>query len=116
MSGFPAPRCGSLRAADAGHDVELYGAVARRREHGGLTFIDLRDRWGVVQVVFSPERAPAAHDRASALRSEYVVRVSGRVERRPASMENPNLETGEIEVHARELDILSVSKALPFPL
>jgi aspartyl-tRNA synthetase len=116
MSGYRAPHCGSLRAADAGHDVELYGWVARRRDHGGLIFIDLRDRWGVVQIVFNPDRAPLAHERASSLRGEYVVRVSGRVERRPAGMENSNLGTGEVEVYAHELDVLSRSKTPPFPI
>src|SRR5207247_10551822 len=93
-----------------------YGGVARRRDHGGLIFIDLRDRWGAVQVVFSPERGPDAHDRAAQLRAEYVVRVSGQVERRPGGMENPNLETGEVEVYARELDVLSRSETPPFPI
>jgi aspartyl-tRNA synthetase len=116
VSGYRAPHCGSLRAADAGHDVELYGWVARRRDHGGLIFIDLRDRWGVVQVVFSPERAAAAHERASSLRAEYVVRVSGSVEVRPAGMENPNLGTGAVEVYARSLEVLSASQPPPFPI
>ena len=115
-SGYNAPHCGSLRATDAGGDVELYGWVARRRDHGGLIFIDLRDRWGVVQVVFSPERAAAAHDRASLLRAEYVVRLGGRDERRPSGMENPNLETGEVEVYASDLEILSPSQTPPFPI
>src|SRR5438046_3832511 len=105
MSGFSAPHCGSLRASDEGRELELYGWVARRRDHGGLIFIDLRDRWGIVQVVFSPERAPGAHELASSLRGEFVVRVGGGVERRPAGMENPSLETGEVEVYARELEV-----------
>ncbi|MBO0683765.1 MAG: aspartate--tRNA ligase [Candidatus Dormibacteraeota bacterium] len=116
MSGFTAPHVGSLRATDAGRQVELYGWIARRRDHGGLIFVDLRDRWGVVQVVFNPERAPAAHDRASDLRSEFVVRVVGVVERRPAGMENPNLATGEVEVFADDLELLSPSKTPPFPI
>src|SRR5207237_8962787 len=95
VSGYRARHCGSLREPDAGPDVELYGWVARRRDHGGLIFIDLRDRWGIVQVVFSPERAPLAHELASSLRGEFVVRVGGGVERRPAGMENPNLGTGD---------------------
>ena len=82
MSGFSAPHCGSLRPSDEGRELELYGWVARRRDHGGLIFIDLRDRWGVVQVVFNPSHATAAHERASDLRSEYVVRVGGKVARR----------------------------------
>src|SRR5947209_15839066 len=72
MSGYSAPHCGSLRASDEGRDVELYGWVARRRDMGGVIFIDLRDRWGKVQVVFNPTVAPAAHAAASDLRSEYV--------------------------------------------
>src|SRR6184192_2843266 len=73
MSGFTAPHCGSLRASDEGRQVELYGWVARRRDHGGVIFIDLRDRWGTVQVVFNPAHAPQAHTTASDLRSEFVV-------------------------------------------
>ena len=85
MSGYTAPHCGSLRASDAGSDVELYGWVARRRDMGGLIFIDLRDRWGKVQVVFNPASAPDAHKTASDLRSEYVVRVAGKINRRPSA-------------------------------
>ena len=116
MSGFRAPRGGSLRAEDAGREVELYGWVSRRRDHGGLVFIDLRDRWGAVQVVFNPEVAAQAHAAAQELRAEYVVRVRGRVDRRPAGSENPHLPTGEVEVHAAELEILSASKPPPFPI
>ena len=114
MSGFTAPHCGSLRASDSGNDVELYGWVARRRDMGGLIFIDLRDRWGKVQVVFNPASAPDAHRTASDLRSEYVVRVAGRVNRRPAGSENPKLATGEIEVAATDLEVISVAKTPPF--
>jgi len=114
MSGFTAPHCGSLHAADVGRELELYGWVARRRDHGGLIFIDLRDRWGAVQVVFNPANAPNAHAAASDLRSEYVVRVKGTVGRRPAGSENPKMATGEVEVAAGELEVISVAKTTPF--
>jgi aspartyl-tRNA synthetase len=114
MSGFSAPHCGSLRASDEGREVELYGWVARRRDMGGLIFIDLRDRWGIVQVVFNPTNAHEAHTAASDLRSEYVVRVKGSVRRRPPGSENPRLGTGEIEVPAFELEVISVAKTPPF--
>lgn len=114
MSGFTAPHCGSLRAADVGRELELYGWVARRRDHGGLIFIDLRDRWGAVQVVFNPANAPKAHADASDLRSEYVIRVKGMVGRRPAGSENPKMATGEVEVAAGELEVISVAKTTPF--
>ena len=116
MSGYSAPHCGSLRASDEGRDVELYGWVARRRDMGGVIFIDLRDRWGKVQVVFNPAVAPAAHEAASDLRSEFVVRVAGSVRRRPSGSENPRLETGDIEVAASDLEVLSPSEPTPFPL
>jgi aspartyl-tRNA synthetase len=114
MSGFSAPHCGSLRASDEGREVELYGWVARRRDMGGLIFVDLRDRWGIVQVVFNPATAAEAHTAASDLRSEYVVRVKGNVRRRPPGSENPRLGTGEIEVPAFELEVISVAKTPPF--
>jgi aspartyl-tRNA synthetase len=116
VSGFRGPRCGALRASDAGREVELHGWVGRRRDHGGLIFVDLRDRWGSVQVVFNPTAAPAAHEVASSLRAEYVVRVRGTVERRPEGSENPNLPTGEVEVHACEAEVLNASKPTPWPL
>ena len=116
MSGFSAPHCGSLRSSDEGRELELYGWVARRRDMGGVIFIDLRDRWGKVQVVFNPTLAPSAHAAASDLRSESVVRVAGVVRRRPSGSENPKLDTGEIEVAASELEVLSASEPTPFPL
>src|SRR6202158_4551229 len=116
MSGFTAHHCGSLRARDVGREVELYGWVARRRDHGGLIFIDLRDRWGAVQVVFNPTQAPQAHAAASDLRAEYVVRVKGLVGRRPAGSENPRMATGEVEVTATDLEVISVAKTPPFQI
>src|SRR5438477_4955548 len=116
MSGFSAPHCGSLRPSDEGRELELYGWVARRRDHGGLIFIDLRDRWGVVQVVFNPSHATAAHERASDLRSEYVVRVGGKVARRRSGAENPRMPTGEVEVIASDLEIISIAKTPPFAI
>jgi aspartyl-tRNA synthetase len=103
-------RAGELRASDAGHRVTLAGWVARRRDHGGVVFIDLRDASGVAQVVLREE--DLAHD----LRSEYCVRVTGEVRRRPEGNENPELDTGEIEVTATEIEVLSESAALPFPI
>jgi aspartyl-tRNA synthetase len=101
---------GSLRAADEGEQVWLAGWVARRRDHGGVVFIDLRDGSGIVQVVLREE--DLAHD----LRSEFCVLVNGTVRRRPAGNENPELPTGEIEVAASELEVLSESDPLPFPI
>jgi aspartyl-tRNA synthetase len=113
MSGFTAPHCGSLRASDVGRELELYGWVARRRDHGGLIFIDLRDRWGAVQVVF---KSAATRAVAADLRLEFVVRITGIVSRRPAGSENPAMPTGEIEVEASELVIITRSKTPPFPI
>ena len=117
MSGFTAIRCGDLRAAHAGQEVELFGWVARRRDHGGLIFIDLRDRWGLAQVTINEANTTAdAYQAASSLRSEYVLRVKGRVEKRPPGAENPNLPTGEVEVFATDLEVLTTSKTPPFPI
>jgi aspartyl-tRNA synthetase len=116
LSGFTAPHCGSLRASDIGKELQLYGWVARRRDHGGLIFIDLRDRWGAVQVVFNPTKAPEAHAAASDLRSEYVVRIKGTVGRRPAGSENPRMPTGEVEVTASQLEVVNTSETTPFPI
>jgi aspartyl-tRNA synthetase len=102
---------GVLRASDAGTTVTLAGWVARRRDHGGVIFVDLRDASGVAQVVFR-EGMEIAH----ALRNEYCVRVVGTVERRPAGNENPELPTGEVEVVAAELEILSEAAPLPLPV
>ena len=109
MSGFSAPHCGSLRASDDGREVELYGWVARRRDHGGVTFIDLRDRWGMVQVVI---RSIGETE----VRNEYVVRIKGKVTRRPGGSENPKMATGEIEVVASDLEIISEAKTPPFEI
>jgi len=106
--------CGELRAADAGTEVTLCGWVARRRDHGGVTFIDLRDREGAVQVVFHPEEAAEAHGTAQDLRAEWVVRVTGTVRERPDGMVNPALATGEIEVAATGLEIVSRAETPPF--
>ena len=110
LTGYNAPHCGSLRATDDGRDVELYGWVARRRDHGGVAFIDLRDRWGTVQVVIR------SADMAAQLRSEYVVRVAGKVTRRKPGAENPRMPTGEVEVVAEDVQILSRSETPPFPI
>jgi aspartyl-tRNA synthetase len=108
--------CGDLRKEDANREVTLLGWVQRRRDLGGLIFIELRDRQGIVQVVFNPESAPAAHAKAQSLRNEYVVGVEGTVVLRPEGTTNPKLKTGEIEVLAKELKILNVAKTPPFPI
>ena len=106
--------CGELSKKDVGSEVTLAGWVDRRRDHGGLIFIDLRDREGVVQVVFNPEISQSCHKIASEMRSEYVVRVSGKVSPRPKGTENLKLPTGEIEVIADSVTILNPSKTTPF--
>ncbi len=108
--------CNDLGTSNIGEDVTLMGWVLRRRDHGGVIFIDLRDRWGVTQVVFNPELNAQVHEKAHALRSEWVLAVRGRVESRPEGMTNPALETGEIEVLVDELRILNNSQTPPFPL
>ena len=106
--------CGELRAQHIGQQVTLAGWVHRRRDHGGLIFIDLRDRSGLVQVVFNPEIAPAAHQVATAFRNEYVVQVNGKVNRRPAGTENPKLPSGEVEVIVESSIIFNTCKTPPF--
>jgi aspartyl-tRNA synthetase len=106
--------CGELRAGDAGQQVTLCGWVAHRRDHGGVTFIDLRDREGAVQVVFHPEEAAEAHATAQDLRAEWVVRVTGSVRLRPDGMKNPALPTGDVEVAAGALEVLARADTPPF--
>jgi aspartyl-tRNA synthetase len=106
--------CGELRKENVGAEVTLAGWVDRRRDHGGLIFIDLRDREGITQVVFDPEKSGECHKTASKMRGEYVVQVSGEVSPRPKGTENPRLPTGDIEVVAKSAKILNASKTPPF--
>jgi len=106
--------CGELRKGDVGAQVTLAGWVDRRRDHGGLIFIDLRDREGITQVVFDPEKSADCHKTASKMRGEYVIQVSGEVSPRPKGTENPKLPTGDIEVIAHSAAILNTSKTPPF--
>ena len=108
--------CGGLRAVHTGEEVRLAGWVARRRDHGGLVFLDLRDASGVVQVVVHPEQAPEAAAAAHEVRTEDCVRTTGMVFLRPAGNENPELPTGEVEVIASDLEVLARSDTPPFPL
>ncbi len=106
--------CGQLRRTEIGQRVHLMGWVQGRRDHGSLIFIDLRDRFGITQVVFNAERNPAAHQNAHTLRGEYVMAVSGIVAPRPEGSENPDLATGAIEVQADSIEILNEAKTPPF--
>jgi aspartyl-tRNA synthetase len=107
--------CGELRSEHIGQTVTLYGWVDRRRDHGGVIFLDLRDRSGLVQIVSDPQRTPDSYQAADALRNEYVVKITGRVTNRPADSLNPKLATGEIEIYADEIELLNaVRKQLPF--
>jgi aspartyl-tRNA synthetase len=106
--------CGELSKEHVGERVTLAGWVHRRRDHGGLVFIDLRDRAGLVQVVFNPEVSAEGQGIATKLRHEYVVKVTGEVSKRPPGTENPKLATGEIEVIAQQAQILNISKTPPF--
>ena len=116
LAGGRTHMCGSLRVSDAGGRVVLAGWVGRKRDHGGVVFVDLRDREGAVQVVAHPHDAPDAHRVASDAKSESVVRVTGTVRRRPEGNENPNVATGEVEVAAETIELLSESDTPPFPV
>ena len=106
--------CWELGADDVGKEVVLMGWVHRRRDHGGVIFVDLRDREGLTQVVFNPKVDKTIHAKAHAIRNEYVLAVRGKVDHRPADMINPKLKTGEIEITAAELKILNPAKTPPF--
>jgi len=108
--------CGQLRPHDIGKQVVLMGWVAKRRDFGELTFVDLRDRDGITQVVFNAENAPEAHTKAKELRGEYVIAVKGEVVARAENTRNPKLATGDVEVHARELLTLNDARTPPFQL
>lgn len=106
--------CGALTLADNDTEICLMGWVQYRRDHGGLIFVDLRDRFGLTQIVFSPDFAPAAHETARVLRSEYVLAIKGKVRPRPDGMINPGMKTGEIEIIISEWKLLNTSKTPPF--
>ena len=107
---------GTLTAADAGNEVLLAGWVGRRRDHGGVIFVDLRDHSGIVQVVLNPDDQPAAAEDLQGLRSEFCIAIDGLVRLRPDDMANPALPTGEVEVVASSMTILSPSEPLPFQI
>lgn len=106
--------CGTLRPAHIGQEVVLCGWVHRRRDHGGVVFVDLRDRSGLAQVVFKPDTAPAAHDKAGTLRAEYVIAVRGQVEPRSPDAINPKLATGDVEIIVTEVRLLNTATTPPF--
>src|SRR5262245_12985970 len=106
--------CGEVRTDHVGHSITLQGWVHTVRDHGGLIFVDLRDRSGLVQVTINPATAADAHAVASSLRDEYVVEMRGRVERRPSGSENPRLATGDVEVQADHVEVLNACLPLPF--
>ena len=107
--------CGSITSANIDEEVTLYGWVDRRRDHGGVIFLDLRDREGIVQVVFDPD-TQEHFERANKVRSEYVLQVRGRVRARTEATINPDMSTGEIEILGKELEILNSAATPPFLL
>jgi aspartyl-tRNA synthetase len=107
--------CGHLNAEHIGQTVSLCGWIDRRRDHGGVIFLDLRDRTGILQIVSDPQRTPASYELAGEMRNEYVVRIIGKVSKRPDESLNPKLATGEVEIYAESIELLNaVSKPLPF--
>src|ERR1700720_4769716 len=114
MHRYRSDSCGALRASDIGNDVRLSGWCHRIRDHGGVLFIDLRDHYGLTQVVADPD-SPAFKD-AEKLRSEWVVRIDGKVRRRPEGTDNPELPTGAVEVYVGEIEVLGPAGELPLPV
>ncbi len=108
--------CGELRLTNEGQPCLLQGWVHRRRDHGGVIFLDLRDRYGLVQVVLNPQQAPAAHEAGREVRAEYVLEVEGTVTRRPEGTENPHLPTGQVEVQAERVCVLNPALTPPFAI
>jgi aspartyl-tRNA synthetase len=108
--------CGEIKVSDLKRNVNLCGWVFRRRDHGGLIFVDLRDRSGILQVVFSPEKSTKAHELAHELRAEYVVSVRGEIGKRPEGSENPYIPTGKVEMYATSLEIINKAAPLPFSI
>ncbi|WP_201323755.1 aspartate--tRNA ligase [Pseudanabaena sp. lw0831] len=107
--------CGHLNAKQIGQTVSLCGWIDRRRDHGGVIFLDLRDRTGILQIVSDPQRTPVSYELAGEMRNEYVVRIIGKVSKRPDESLNPKLATGEVEIYAESIELLNaVSKPLPF--
>src|SRR5512143_1332980 len=107
--------CGELRLLHVGQTVKLAGWLHKRRDHGGLIFLDLRDRSGLVQITVDPSNS-AAYEAADKSRAEYVLQITGTVRARPAGLANPNLPSGDIEVIAEAIEVLNASKAPPIPL
>lgn len=107
--------CGELKPSQIGETVTLCGWVDRQRDHGGVIFLDLRDRYGVVQIVSDPQRTPQSYPQAEKLRSEYVIKITGKVSKRPPDSLNPKIPTGEIEIYADSIELLNgVTKQFPF--
>ena len=109
-------KCGDLRASDIGKTVLLMGWVHHRRDHGGLVFVDLRDRYGVTQIVFDPQLADKVHKQSHLIRSEWVLAIKGEVTKRPEGTANPKLPTGEIEIRCNEVKVLNESLTPVFPI
>ncbi len=106
--------CGELRTSHIGQVVTLAGWVHRRRDHGGVIFFDLRDRYGLVQITINPNLSRETLDVIAEVRFEWVLQIKGKVTKRPSGMENPKMETGEVEVVATEVKVLNPAKTLPF--
>ena len=107
--------CGELNESHLNQQVDLCGWVHRRRDHGGVIFIDLRDREGLVQIVFDPDY-PETFATAESVRSEYVLKIHGKVRNRPEGTKNPNLPTGQVEILVNSAEVLNTSETPPFPL
>jgi len=114
MHRYRSHTCGALRASDIGNDVRLSGWCHRVRDHGGVLFIDLRDHYGITQVVADPDSP--AFKVAETLRSEWVVRIDGKVRRRPEGTVNADLPTGDVEIYIREIEVLGRAAELPMPV